>query len=84
MDIHLHGCAFFTTIKFMFHFFFVVMCKWLLKSQTEHPGLLLNGWTWRKHEITPQSDTKQSDKCTVIQMIFGATPPFPTASEYVL
>lgn len=34
-----------------------------------------------KHEITPQSKTKQSDKCTVTQMI--ATPPIPSASKYM-
>lgn len=41
-----------------------------------------NDWTW-KHEITPQSKTKHSDKCTVIQMTVGATPRMPSASKYM-
>lgn len=31
----------------------------------------------KKHEIKPQSKTKQSDECTVTQMTVGATHPSP-------
>lgn len=81
-------CAILTTVKSMFHMFYLFFLggSGYLKSQTEHPGLLKikknkkqkkNEWTW-KHEITPQSKTNNLDKCTVIQMTFGTTPPIPT------
>lgn len=70
----------------MFHMVFFSGGSGYLKSQTEHPGLLKMKTTGRKkkknpkqkkHEIKPQSKTKQSDECTVTQMTVGATHPSP-------
>lgn len=75
-------CAIFTAIKFLFH---VVSFRWKwLFEESDWASWIArneNDWTW-KHEITPQSKTK-SDKRTVIQMTFGATPPIPSASKYM-
>lgn len=78
-------CAILTTIKFMSHMVFL-RWKWLFLESDWASWIAQNenDWTW-KHDITPQSKTKQSDKCTVIQMTFGATPPIPICLKiYVL
>lgn len=94
MDIHLHDwrtklifckdlCAIFTTIKLTFHMG-IFRWKWLFEESDWASWIAQNETTGReKHEITPQSKTKQSDKCTVIQMTVGATPPTLSASTYM-
>lgn len=64
-------CAIFT-IKFMFHVFFfkVEVAIWRVRLSI----LDLLKMKQLEHDTTPQSTTKQSDKCTVIQLTVGATP----------
>lgn len=73
-------CAIFT-IEFMFHNCFVFFFPHMFVAIRVRLSILdcskINGWT-RKREFTPQSD-----KCTVIIMTFGATPPILSASKYM-
>lgn len=54
----------------------------MAKNQTEHHGLLkMKMAGCEKHEFTPLSKTRQTDKCTVTQMTVGVTPPIPSATK---
>lgn len=85
-------CAIFATIKCFTCLFVLIRWKWLFE-ESDWASWIAQKWkrldvknknkNKTKHEITPQSKTKQSDECTMPQMTVGATPPHPLMPQNI-